>query len=496
AVKSQHRNASDSWSVERGSGVGGWLGQRAAHHRGRLDRGRGAARHIDFEMSSDGQEVIEQSVVEMALPSRHKFQQLTKDQLLQLVAEEEVEVPEGILKPALAKLLIAALDLEELWADDERERAVAERERVLQAEREEHESQERLAQFKHDQAVGALTLAGVERPPVRASLLEGRHLVLSGLGWRSLMVMLWPGHVQFQCLQHSQLESQAKVIALVASLTKSDEAICSRGPREVPPSSYKPFTSVGTVSVALGGEAVSITMLCATGAAQSLLLEGAIELPSSVRNGKRDEKDRREAEEGRMGGVAGLYTPVRSEITSLDAGNIDDILTDIAQRYRISKYPTLKLFRNGMMMKREYRGQRSVSAIADFIRQQKVDPVKEVQSLEEITTIDRSKRTIIGYFEQKDSENYHTFEKELTEEGIPFLILFHVKDDNDSLEKFQHEVARQLISEKGSINFLHADCDKFRHPLLHIQKTPADCPVIAIDSFRHMYVFPEFNDLA
>lgn len=121
------------------------------------------------------------------------------------------------------------------------------------------------------------------------------------------------------------------------------------------------------------------------------------------------------------------------------------------------------------------------------------------------------------------------FSQELTEEGIPFLILFHVKEDPESLEKFQHEVARQLISEKGeavclwhlvpiithesnkrvfrsgvydtgvsssgSINFLHADCEKFRHPLLHIQKTPADCPVIAIDSFRHMYVYPDFKDI-
>uniref|UniRef100_A0A8C5EDU2 ERP44 protein n=1 Tax=Gouania willdenowi TaxID=441366 RepID=A0A8C5EDU2_GOUWI len=217
---------------------------------------------------------------------------------------------------------------------------------------------------------------------------------------------------------------------------------------------------------------------------------------------------------------------------------------------------TLKLFRNGMMMKREYRGQRSVVAIADFIQ--------------EVNTVDRSKRNIIGYFETKDSDNYHTFEKvanilrddctflaafgavseseriggdnviykpvgenvpdmiylgsltnfdltyvwsqdkcvplvreitfengeELTEEGIPFLILFHVKEDTESLEQFQQEVARQLISEKGSINFLHADCDKFRHPLLHIQKTPADCPVIAIDSFRHMYVFSDFKDLS
>lgn len=319
--------------------------------------------------------------------------------------------------------------------------------------------------------------------------------------------------------------------------------------------------------------------------------------------------------------VMGLSTPGQAEIISLDSSNIDDVLnnagvalvnfyadwcrfsqmlhpifeeasnivreefpdtkqvvfarvdcdqhSDIAQRYRITKYPTLKLFRNGMMMKREYRGQRSVTAIADFIRQQQVDPVKELSSVEEINSVDRSKRNIIGFFENKDSDTYRAFEKvanilrddctflaafgevskserfsgdsvvykpvgegipdmvylgsltnfdltyawtqdkcvplvreitfengeELTEEGIPFLILFHLKEDTESLEKFQHEVARQLISEKGSINFLHADCDKFRHPLLHIQKTPADCPVIAIDSFRHMYVFPDFKDL-
>lgn len=66
------------------------------------------------------------------------------------------------------------------------------------------------------------------------------------------------------------------------------------------------------------------------------------------------------------------------------------LLADIAQRYRISKYPTLKLFRNGMMMKREYRGQRSVKALADYIRQQKSDPIQELHDLAEITTPDVS----------------------------------------------------------------------------------------------------------
>lgn len=70
-------------------------------------------------------------------------------------------------------------------------------------------------------------------------------------------------------------------------------------------------------------------------------------------------------------------------------------VADIAQRYRITKYPTLKLFRNGMMMKREYRGQRSAVAIADFIRQQQVDPVKEITAMEEINNVDvRRKHTL------------------------------------------------------------------------------------------------------
>ncbi|KAF3839790.1 hypothetical protein F7725_018507 [Dissostichus mawsoni] len=60
---------------------------------------------------------------------------------------------------------------------------------------------------------------------------------------------------------------------------------------------------------------------------------------------------------------------------------------------------------------------------------------------------------------------------------------------------FSEVVPDIIVSSSGSINFLHADCEKFRHPLLHIQKTPADCPVIAIDSFRHMYVYPDYKDL-
>ena len=44
-----------------------------------------------------------------------------------------------------------------------------------------------------------------------------------------------------------------------------------------------------------------------------------------------------------------------------------------------------------------------------------------------------------------------TFEnaEELTEEGIPFLILFHKPDDNESVKKFNDVVVNELMSEKS-----------------------------------------------
>lgn len=92
-------------------------------------------------------------------------------------------------------------------------------------------------------------------------------------------------------------------------------------------------------------------------------------------------------------------------------------VADIAQRYRITKYPTLKLFRNGMMMKREYRGQRSVVAIADFIRQQQVDPVKEITAMEEINNVDvRHKRTLSIKFQKSILKNGLCYFSSATEE--------------------------------------------------------------------------------
>ena len=52
-----------------------------------------------------------------------------------------------------------------------------------------------------------------------------------------------------------------------------------------------------------------------------------------------------------------------------------------------------------------------------------------------------------------------------------------------------------MLSEKSNVNFLTADGLKFAHPLHHLGKSKEDLPLLAIDSFRHMYLFSKFEDI-
>lgn len=60
----------------------------------------------------------------------------------------------------------------------------------------------------------------------------------------------------------------------------------------------------------------------------------------------------------------------------------------LASRFHITKYPTLKVFRNGQPAKREYRGQRSVEAFVEYTKKQLEDPIKEFHTLLETHEID------------------------------------------------------------------------------------------------------------
>ena len=105
------------------------------------------------------------------------------------------------------------------------------------------------------------------------------------------------------------------------------------------------------------------------------------------------------------------FEEAADKITALypDAGKVVMAKVDcdkensIASRFHITKYPTLKVIRNGQPAKREYRGQRSVDAFVEFIKNQLEDPVKEFHTLNELTELQSTKRIILGIYMQKFS---------------------------------------------------------------------------------------------
>lgn len=70
----------------------------------------------------------------------------------------------------------------------------------------------------------------------------------------------------------------------------------------------------------------------------------------------------------------------------------------IVLRFHITKYPTLKIIRNGQPSKKEYRGQRSAEAFTKFIKSQLEDPVKEFGKLNDLDKLESDKRIIIGEY--------------------------------------------------------------------------------------------------
>lgn len=241
-----------------------------------------------------------------------------------------------------------------------------------------------------------------------------------------------------------------------------------------------------------------------------------------------------------------------------------DLESGLASRFHVSKYPTLKLFTYGRLMRREYRGQRSPDSLAEYIRTNLRDPVSKLNSIDDLYSTDMTRRKLIGNYESPDSMEYKLFLKvasvmkdecsfyamfsgspaqeghvvepnkvlfqspgdysetvypgalgdynmlhqwcdekcnpavreltfanaeELTEEGLPFFILFHHPDDHSTPERYKSIVAEELTLERKSVNFLVANGLQFTHPLHHLGKSPNDLPVLAIDSFRHMYLW-------
>ncbi|KAL3312839.1 hypothetical protein Ciccas_008561 [Cichlidogyrus casuarinus] len=238
----------------------------------------------------------------------------------------------------------------------------------------------------------------------------------------------------------------------------------------------------------------------------------------------------------------------------------------LCERFGVNKYPTIKLFREGYLQKKEYRGSRTVEAVTTYVKQQLADPFTQLdKSSTDINQIKtgNNEAHVLGIFITLDTSNaefvqfkrvasslsetckfyatvgspeqqglyfrHHdnwddvpkpltplkiallqqeqavqmvsdkckpkvrelTFDnaEEITEEGIPLLILFYKNGDTKARIDFTNHVNQHLAQENGVV-FVTADASVFSHPLTHLNLQEAHMPTIVIDSFQHMYKFP------
>ncbi|CAK9292049.1 unnamed protein product [Gordionus sp. m RMFG-2023] len=236
----------------------------------------------------------------------------------------------------------------------------------------------------------------------------------------------------------------------------------------------------------------------------------------------------------------------------------------------VSKYPSLKIYRLGSP-RSEYRGQRSVNAIAQYINEQIDYRVQNLSTISQLNSIPLDKSSVITFFnfpppsifyktlqmtgflmkedcniyvavgpefqdiirglpsksvfkpahvnetetysgaiEDLDKLSHWIFTKctpfvreitrenaeEITEKGLPLLIIFYKNNDLSPLPIFKKIVESVLFDVRDQIQPVYANFESFKHPLYHLGKAENDLPVIAIDSFAHMFPFPhKFSDL-
>lgn len=195
-------------------------------------------------------------------------------------------------------------------------------------------------------------------------------------------------------------------------------------------------------------------------------------------------------------------TKLADEGSTLLLGKVDATEeTDLAEKFEIRGYPTLKFWNNGKVV--EYSGGRTSDDIIKWMQKKTGPPAVELASAEEAKTFQDSQRVVVAaYFDSKESDNAKVFLDVAAEnDEIPFaiitdksvaaaleiseqgVILFKKFDENrvafneeyttDNLKKFVSSNSLPLIVEfSHEVNFLF---DIFPDSILMVFIFTVDC---------------------
>ena len=86
-------------------------------------------------------------------------------------------------------------------------------------------------------------------------------------------------------------------------------------------------------------------------------------------------------------------------------GKVDcDKESKLCREYNVQKYPTIRIVKFGNLLKKEYRGARTIEGFTEFIRNSFQNPIKEISKLSDLN--DHSDGFFMGYFDDQNSPDF------------------------------------------------------------------------------------------
>ncbi|KAF5893966.1 protein disulfide-isomerase A4-like, partial [Clarias magur] len=124
--------------------------------------------------------------------------------------------------------------------------------------------------------------------------------------------------------------------------------------------------------------------------------------------------------------------------------------TDVASRFDVTGYPTLKIFRKGKVF--DYNGPREKFGIVDYMSEQAGPPSKQVQAVKQIQELvkDGDDAVIVGVFSSDEDAAYEVYQEACNT----------LRDDYKFRHTFTNEVAKFLKASPGQVVMLQPE--KFR----------------------------------
>lgn len=173
----------------------------------------------------------------------------------------------------------------------------------------------------------------------------------------------------------------------------------------------------------------------------------------------------------------------------------EDINRDLATKYDVSGFPTLKILRNGGSNIQEYKGPREAEGIVDYLKKQVGPASKQIGSAEDASThINDKKVFIVGVFSQFSGQEYDNFMA--VAEKLRSDYEFGHTLDAKLLPKGQPDVAKPFVRLIKPFDELYVDTKDFNVDSLEKFVDVASTPLVTVfnnDPNNHHYVMKFFN---